>query len=778
VNYFEDDVFKDIPESGLYLIDHNTGTGKTRETVKGMVRLCLNESFQRRQIFCSQQWKNIPVEDLRKEFATQNASEEFERRVLVIRPLLENIRDELKNHGVSIPASLHDSQEFRLLNQQLQLSIPLKGETRSWILQDRIRQDLNQYIMAFRKLVTSYLIEKYKTAEQRRKAVAPGGSEAWVGAYFPTSRCTDPDVRIILLTTTMLLLPSSLVIEKGSVVFAHDMVDDAIVYLDEFDGSKRVFLDRILSQAIRHDFDLIRACSNIAKWLPSQKLHNSLLAESDARIKSIDKKRSARGAKPIKHILEEYEEIIALFDSLMKDWRLDRNFKLDSSEKKPTMLFQESNHDHSVGFWNGGIDFLNEDINVIREIADIKSGTTAKLTGLVFDCTYALRQFAWFCKHLADNEASKSTEKHGIEFNLIFRQKFRSLLEHFNLGLSESEWILEIVENQRFSTTKGLVQESISNLFHDQGFKLTALVDGDDHEYQTMVHQYGVPMTPERILISMAKKALIIGLSATSTIPSVICNYDLEYLRSMLGSNYYEPSQQDIKKKKDEYSRLTRGYNQTVNSDKLHTTKVVWIDHSSVPNESGRIEQWSRLFNNNHAKALLLLNAISAEAKSINETTEFIIDRYYRLVQVLSTFFETSDCRALLAFFQKLAKQGDAAFNQDIIEKIALNLGYGILQDGQANFHEKAYAKDVPMLAFLTTRQLHAGAPEILKALNQGTRVLAITSYGTSGVGINLQFDAEDQDTIYIHDRHSHDKSESLTGMASTWICRLILFRH
>lgn len=762
MNYFEDDVFKNLPEFGLYLIDHNTGTGKTRETVKGMVRFCLDESFKRRQVFCSQQWKNIPIDDLENEFKAQHASKEFERRVLVIRPLLENIRDMLQDNEASIPTALHDSQEFRLLKQQLQATRSLKGDNEAGALQDRIRQDLNQCIGAFRNRVTSHLIELYPSLEKRREAVSPNGKAAWVSALFPSSRCTDPEVRIMLLTTSMLLLPTSLVIERGSIVFAHDVIDGAILYLDEFDGSKRILLDRILSQATRHDFDLIRACANIAKWLPSQKLNSSLLTETDERKSSIDAKRSKRGVKPIKHISGEYEDTIALFKSLMKNWRLDRNFKLDPSAKGISMLFQESHHDHIVGLWNGSIEFLDDDVNLIRSIPTSDSNTTLKLTSLIKDCTSALLQFAWFCKHLADNETSKSTDRHGIEFNILFRLKFRSILEHFNLDPPEIEWITDIIDNQRLSPAHGSEHEPNGNPLHDHGFRLTALVDGDDHEYQTMIRQYGVPMTPERVLLAMAQKAFIVGLSATSTIPSVMCNYDLEYFRNVLGKHFHEPSAQDIDNKNKEYSKLTLGYTHPVSVDKKHSTDVIWIEHSSTKNDDQKMEQWTKLLHGNQATVHLLLNSIEVEATSINDTPDFIIDRYYRLLQVLERFAKEPGCQAHLAFFQKLAKPGDAAFNQDIICKMATILGYQILHDGQVNQNDFMFTKGTPVLTFLTTRQLHAGAPEILQALKRGVRILAVTSYGTSGIGINLQYEADDPDTIYIHDMHGRDKSDKL----------------
>ncbi len=762
MNYFKDDVFRKVPEFGLYLIDHNTGTGKTRETVIGMVRLCLDASFKRRQVFCSQQWKNIPVEDLKKEFAKQNASEEYERSVLVLRPLAENIELELPRHEAAIPPTLRESQEFRLLKQRLQFVRSMKSTGEAGSLQDSIRQDLNACVGSFRRRVTSYLIEGYPGLEERREAVSPGNREAWVGALFPSSRCTDPKVRILLLTTSMMLLPNSLVIERGSVVYAHDIIDNAILYLDEFDGSKKILLDRILSQAIKYDFDLIRACANIAKWLPNQKMDSSLLMETDERKYSIDAKRRQRSAKPIKHLVEEYEETIAVFERLMEKWRLDRNYKLDTSEKRPSLLFQESRDDHIVGFWNGGVEFLSADVNLIRDISKDDSGKALKLAALIEDCATALRKFAWFCKHLADNETSKSTDKYGSEFNILFHLKFRSVLEHFNIDPSVIEWIADIIDNQQLSSERGAERETRRDPFHDLGFKLTALVDSDDHEYQTMIRQYGVPMTPERMLLGMAKKAFVVGLSATSTIPSVMCNYDLEYLRSALGKSYYEPSADDIKNKEKGYRELTQGYERMDGASKLHTTHVVWVEHSSQGNEGEKLERWTNLFAGDRAKAYLLLNRIETDCNLAADETGYIADRHFRLLQVLVRFSGSPGCRALLAFFQKLASPGDEAFDQDTIAAIAMGLGYRILYDAKPKVQVEEIARDSLVLAFLTTKMLHEGAPNILRALKSGARVLAITSYGTSGVGINLQYEADDPDTIYIHDLHGRDRSDKL----------------
>ena len=71
---------------------------------------------------------------------------------------------------------------------------------------------------------------------------------------------------------------------------------------------------------------------------------------------------------------------------------------------------------------------------------------------------------------------------------------------------------------------------------------------------------FSFSQTPERILTKLCEKAKVIGVSATATLPSVLCNYDLDYLSHKMGAAYSHISADDRERLKLEFTNSQQGY--------------------------------------------------------------------------------------------------------------------------------------------------------------------------------------------------------------------------
>ena len=71
----------------------------------------------------------------------------------------------------------------------------------------------------------------------------------------------------------------------------------------------------------------------------------------------------------------------------------------------------------------------------------------------------------------------------------------------------------------------------------------------------------------------MCEKSKVIGMSATATVPTVIGNFDLEYLANKLGSNYHTVSGEDFSRLIKEFTESQPGYdNVKIHSELIGTS--------------------------------------------------------------------------------------------------------------------------------------------------------------------------------------------------------------
>lgn len=68
--------------------------------------------------------------------------------------------------------------------------------------------------------------------------------------------------------------------------------------------------------------------------------------------------------------------------------------------------------------------------------------------------------------------------------------------------------------------------------FYESGFSLVSPLRDDADRSQNIVRASGVSQTPEMILLHIARRGLVLGLSATGDIPSVLSNFNFSWLAS------------------------------------------------------------------------------------------------------------------------------------------------------------------------------------------------------------------------------------------------------
>lgn len=92
--------------------------------------------------------------------------------------------------------------------------------------------------------------------------------------------------------------------------------------------------------------------------------------------------------------------------------------------------------------------------------------------------------------------------------------------------------------------------------------------------------------SPEKFLIRLIERTKVVGISASANLPSVLSNYDMDYIKQEHRDLFFEIPQEDAK-------RLNEQFNKSIES--YHKTKIKCF---SVGEEIKLSNEANQLFNN------------------------------------------------------------------------------------------------------------------------------------------------------------------------------------
>ncbi len=195
---------------------------------------------------------------------------------------------------------------------------------------------------------------------------------------------------------------------------------------------------------------------------------------------------------------------------------------------------------------------------------------------------------------------TKETESFKPTLNL--ENALYTVLEEFDLDSNETSFLMNDVQirsklkkpvsNKSKNKEKAPKNYDFDQSFHIMGCKIVTLIDSINHDTKTKPYIYTIPYTPEIVLLAMTQSCKVIGISATATIPTVIDNFDLGYIKSKLKNNFHSLNEEQKEIQKHKFEESIKNYKNPDGTDriKIHT-KI--IDHPQSYDSS----IWKNLFN-------------------------------------------------------------------------------------------------------------------------------------------------------------------------------------
>lgn len=162
--------------------------------------------------------------------------------------------------------------------------------------------------------------------------------------------------------------------------------------------------------------------------------------------------------------------------------------------------------------------------------------------------------FAWTRNYMQEVNCRRNPE----EDEMTMENAISTILDKFELSNAGRKLILGGLRSSSFKREKKELLPD--NSFYQQGIEIFELEDQDAHHDTTSLRLVAIYDTPEKILIYLAEKATVVGVSATAEVPSVVGNYDLIYLHDKLEDNFHPTSERKKEQIRSEMQEAREAY--------------------------------------------------------------------------------------------------------------------------------------------------------------------------------------------------------------------------
>lgn len=703
-------------DNGLLLIDMPTGMGKTYAVTKYIAENY--ENIEGKIFFITQLKKNLPEDDLRKRFEEIGKADVFETLFLRVENNVDNLCknfDAVKN---SLFKCIKDKQfickierEIHLINRKDSISED------DWLLVQQAKDDLSSTSeKRLRDSVVEYL--RYdangveRTQREKKRLIEEDDDYKWIGTLYPT--VFSEDKKIFLMSLDKFLLKYATIVDSPFYIYENDeYMGKGVVFIDEFDTTKSVILKRIIQNGLDNRIGIINIFRAICSGLFDTEFTKILTEQSQTY--------SDKKYKPITDIIAIFKDMA---QDIINEHHLNYLHKLKTEyQDDVSFLFQDYKMHTIVNGENKRIVIDTDGARSVNwfgfeQIEDDDTGKS--FYKLIGDITKFLSFFQTGIGFIADNYRALKRERKQGEYNITPESSIRTTLAEFGVyGMMQNYLTYNIMLSKRYGNVDYRINDALDGSVYEKGFKYYHILDNDNYDTQSRINYVAFHDSPEKFLIRLMERTKVVGVSASAKLPTVLANYDLDYIRKVRGELVYVLSEQDELRLKNEFEKSIAHHKNA----QISCIPVGFEDHLSIAAKE-----------------------IYQETKSLCNLEDYKQERFLCFAEVTDRFFRENTIKSLLYFSN--AK------------------GYEYDIDGQNYFKsyferlKNAYASCAEIYFLNGNNDVFERRKEkALQSLREGKKVLIVTTYGSMGAGQNIHyaFDSEIEDDLVRINELSHN---------------------
>ena len=695
--------------NGLFLLDMPTGFGKTHSVLEYIFNACMENKYHR-FFFITPLKKNLPIDSLKKFFEAKGKMTEFNEKVLFIdsnsESVIENFSDSIEKN---IPAEITRTKEYKNFQQELRFLQTAKDSQSRQLAKEIKTQFRERTEPAFRKMIEGILKNKYKSVKRRLLAIKTEKDWKWLGELYPAVFTRDK--QIFFMSMDKFLSKNATIIEPSYQFYNNKIVDNAIIFIDEFDATKETMLKNIIQNSLRDKIDFIRLFRSI----------HSALEVSEFPVKLTEQRKGSEySTQYLEKIIDDTREMAR---DICKTYSLQFSHRtaaeIDGAHKN--FLFQD-HQSHPI--LKGDNKFITsvsnkkERINVIHFAPEAPKTKAQNIHVMLGTLRGFLEWFQGMVNILATNYRQRENGSlQDGEDEITQEQAIRSVLSLFNLGEYEIDYLTTRVMMRKAKDEQTAGSE-FDLTFYERGFRYYCFENDVTHNMQSKIMMYSFPNTPEKLLLRFCERAKVVGISATATVPTVLGNFDLDYLRRKLKSAYYKIPKSEHERLEHDFHSSQEGYNDI----RIHTELIGTSGYS--------LQTWLSIFDDQEL-AECVYYRLEYEVWEKNSNDKYNKERYFRIAKAFKSFLEHDDIKSMLCLLTKHPANNDAILSKELIAYILKLI---------IDTHKNSENPDNPCIEYLRSEEYETQKDALLDRLSKGEKLFVISTYQTIGTGQNLQY--------------------------------------
>ena len=732
-------------KKGLVEIPLPTGFGKTHAVMQAMSVMADREtgSFSdvKRIIFTTTLKKNLPVEKLRDYYKG-----DFDKEVLLLKSNVDSLIDFHANGGLSkIPEKFKDDAFYKMVKRLDHLkTLQAKKEKSSDDFEfiQELKEHANEDEQVFRKHIRSILRENFRTSVEQKKAIKKRSEFQWIGELYPYIFIDDK--KVIFMSMRKLLSGLSPLAGSGNSLLTEEFLNGSILFIDEYDATKKDVKDEIIEEQLRERLDLIRVFRSVHSALHSERFSNDLLDVLHMDDYTLQK---------------FYESIIIHANELYERFHLGLSYRQEDGlvDRKKNFLFYDSQFQTILEKGKYTI-FAQEDkarhrMSITKGESDSSIDGNIAIQDLLRKVDAFMKRFSYFIWRWANaymiKENSKRTErkaKDGIDLDMMTVDNAAySIIDKFLSDRQEKRIIFSYYSKMNMQAMRD--GQRLPYSYFANGFTMFELEDNDANNDDTMMSMVKIKDTPESIMAFIAENALVFAISATAAIPSATGNYCRDYLKDVLKDKFHSLPEED--------AGLTDYIRKELETRNEPYRNEIGIEVSDVPEDEELIKE--RLINcfADKESAKLCLNKIEFETSELGEEKcSYYANKYMRLAYVVRLFANQKDQQTLLYLGKALPKDSDGStLKKNVLDYII----------EMANIDAGLKGLNMIQPAILTSSNFDETKEQICERLKNGEKLIIFSSYQTVGAGQNLQYPVNESyrdNVVTLPHSYNYEKEE------------------
>lgn len=733
--------FKENSE-GLVLAPLPTAIGKTYSACQAIAELVKDGYTAGKKIlFVTPLKKNLPERDMRIAFSSCGL--DYDDEVVKVLSNEDCIRNAENNYiFYEVPDNIRNlSCCVDMRNSLRKIDDAAKSKIRAEKELARIQYmpSFSSSERQFRDAIHKYL---YNAAGKNKcpiEELLTHEQFSWVRRIYPHVTET---FSVYMMSMHKLLMGQCRIVKKYSYM-SEEWLKDKIIFIDEWDSTKEDIISYLLSPSAddkRLGIDLMQLFASITDVLKSPQCFSAIPTSS---VPKFEKYR--------KQLIKEAES-------------LDSKYKVTSpyhyageyQDRSPYFLYycsswltatREDNNGYVWAVWNDSDKAM--DIHTgSKDVWDKRSKNSFSVNDILGKLNAFIRHFVQFISYCAlqwsDSETKDRLRKNLPEFT--YTNAVNSLLYKFRLSDDAKRMLLDSYELIVRPSKEKLHVRPYS--YYKGGATWFSLHTGEDTFDDTIIRMVKLTETAEGIMLYVARHALVIGLSATATCPTILGNYSLRFLKEELNYEdkegimhhaFHNMLEEDRTLSKAIQEYLT--YRYRLYGSKIKIDQPIILENTYnpsdypdgilgtfVPSRSIAVKLEKRIDG--------AIRKLTSADNSDDEEKRYIRSRYYNIIKVMFTFAQNREHQSCLCIGMKLPGDDKSSLSLSVLNDAAqiINKYCKEAIDGWG----KKHTEDISVFV-IDSENFPSKREEFDNRLGNGERLFTISTFKTIAAGQNLQ---------------------------------------